>query len=239
VKEQELVLDVKKLSSGYGKLRVVEDVSLSISQAESVGLIGRNGSGKTTLLKTVMGLIPAETGTITVQGKELSRKGAWTRSSAGIGYVPQGRLVFPRLSVEDNLILGATSYKGKLAESMDYVHALFPVLASIGDRRAGALSGGQQQILAIGRALMSKPKLLILDEPTEGIQPSIILEIAEALRRLSKDAGVALLVVEQRFDFLSRIADHAFVMDRGQIVDEMPFDRLAKDIELQQKYLGV
>ena len=233
------VLDIRGLSGGYGKLRVVDGVDMTISENEAIGLIGRNGSGKTTLLKIIMGLLPAQAGSISIAGEDLSRKGAWTRCPRGIGYVPQGRLVFPRLSVEDNLALGATSFKGRISDSYESVYELFPVLHAIRARRAGALSGGQQQILAIGRALMSKPKLLILDEPTEGIQPSIIIEIAESLKRLSRETGVALLVVEQRLDFLNRVADHAHIMDRGSIVERLPFDELSRSPELQQKYLGV
>lgn len=233
------VLDIRGVSSGYGKLMVVKGVEMTIAENETVGLIGRNGSGKTTLLKTIMGLLPAQSGSISVEGEELARKGAWTRCRRGIGYVPQGRLIFPRLSVEDNLALGASSYKGKISDSYESVYELFPLLGAIKDRRAGALSGGQQQILAIGRALMSKPKLLILDEPTEGIQPSIIIQIAESLKLLSSEMGVALLVVEQRLDFLNRVADYAHIMDRGQIVERLPFAELSGSPELQQKYLGV
>jgi urea ABC transporter ATP-binding protein UrtE len=233
------VLDIRGVSAGYGKLKVVDGVDIVIAENESIGLIGRNGSGKTTLLKTIMGLLPAQTGSISVGGVDLTRKGAWSRCPQGIGYVPQGRLVFPRLSVEDNLALGASSSKERISDSFASVYELFPVLRSIKDRRAGALSGGQQQILAVGRALMSKPRLIILDEPTEGIQPSIIIEIAESLRHLSRERGVALLVVEQRLDFLSRVADHAHIMDRGAIVERLPFDELSRSTELQQKYLGV
>ena len=233
------VLEVRGLSSGYGKLKVVDDVDFAIAEHETIGLIGRNGSGKTTLLKTVMGLLPLQGGSIVVGGTDVTRKGAWSRCPLGIGYVPQGRLVFPRLSVEDNLALGATVSKGRIVDAFTSVYDVFPVLRSIRERRAGALSGGQQQILAVGRALMSNPRLLILDEPTEGIQPSIIIEIAESLKRLSAERGVALLVVEQRLDFLSRVTDHANVMDRGRIVERLPFAELTASPELQQKYLGV
>ncbi len=233
------VLEVVGLSSGYGKLNVVNGVDLNIGESEAIGLIGRNGSGKTTLLKAVMGLLPAISGTVSVAGVDLTRKGAWTRCSLGIGYVPQGRLIFPRLSVEDNLALGATVSKHRISETYASVFELFPVLRDIRDRRAGTLSGGQQQILAIGRALMSRPRLLILDEPTEGIQPSIVKEIAESLRHLSRERDVALLVVEQRLDFLSRVAGDALVMDRGSIVERLPFATLSGSAELQQKYLGV
>jgi urea ABC transporter ATP-binding protein UrtE len=233
------VLDVAGLSAGYGKLNVVDGVDLHIAERETIGLIGRNGSGKTTLLKAMMGLLPAHAGTITVAGVDVTRKAAWARCPLGIGYVPQGRLIFPRLSVEDNLALGATTSKERISDAFTSVYELFPVLRDINQRRAGTLSGGQQQILAVGRALMSRPRLLILDEPTEGIQPSIIIEIAESLRHLSQDRGVALLVVEQRLDFLSRIADHAHVMDRGKIVERLPFSQLSDSLELQQKYLGV
>lgn len=237
--QKNAVLNISNLSAGYGKLLVIKDIELTVFENETIGLVGRNGSGKTTLLKAIMGLVPAESGAISVRGEDLAQKGAWTRCPRGIGYVPQGRFVFPRLSVEDNLALGASVLKGKISNSYESVYELFPVLKAIKDRRAGALSGGQQQILAVGRALMSQPKLLILDEPTEGIQPSIIIEIAESLKLLSSEMGVALLVVEQRLDFLAKVVDNIRVMDHGQIVDRLPIAELSGNTELQQKYLGV
>ena len=227
------------VSVAYGRITVVEDVSLDVPQGAAIGLIGRNGAGKTTFLKAVMGLLPLRAGSVSFAGTALSGRPAWARCPLGIGYVPQGRLVFPRLSVEDNLALGAMATKASYSERSSFVLDLFPILKDLLQRRAGSLSGGQQQVLAIGRALMSNPRLLILDEPTEGIQPSIIIDIAEKLAYLSRELQLSLLVVEQRLDFLAQVVTHAAIMDRGRLVDELPCQDLVDDHALQREYLGV
>ena len=180
-------------------------------------LLGRNGVGKTTLLRCVMGVVPAKSGSIAWRGAPLSKLPTYARVAQGLAYVPQGRDIFPRLSVEENLLVGAASRKAppKIPER---IYDLFPVLKDMRARRGGDLSGGQQQQLAIGRALMSEPQLLILDEPTEGIQPSIIQDIGRTLRQLVEEMQMTVLLVEQYYDFAKAIADHYWVMSRGEIV---------------------
>lgn len=233
------LLQVTGLSAGYGKLRVIHDVDFSVMQGEALGIIGRNGMGKTTLMKTIMGLLPIRQGAVTFKGKDLTHAAASQRCPLGIGYVPQGRLIFPRLTVEDNLATGVVATNHAFSRRLKQVLDVFPVLSGLLRRRGGSLSGGQQQILSIGRALMSDPKMLILDEPTEGIQPSIITEIGQSLRYLSRDTGVSVLVVEQRLDFLQLVAQDALIMDRGLIMARTSCETLVNDLELQHQYLGV
>jgi urea transport system ATP-binding protein len=210
------MLSVSRLDVAYGQSQVLWDVDLDVSAGELVCLMGRNGVGKTTLLKTAMGLLPARRGRVTFDGTEITGWSPDRRARAGIGYVPQGREIFPRLTVEENLrmaLLG-TGRAGALDEPLE----LFPALAPLLRRQGGVLSGGEQQMLAIGRALLTKPKLLMLDEPTEGIQPSIILEIEEALRRIKRELGLAILLVEQYLDFAERLADKYVIMAKGAVV---------------------
>jgi urea transport system ATP-binding protein len=210
------MLSVSRLDVAYGQSQVLWDVDLDVSAGELVCLMGRNGVGKTTLLKTAMGLLPARRGRVSFDGTEITGWSPDRRARAGIGYVPQGREIFPRLTVEENLrmaLLG-TGRAGALDEPLE----LFPALAPLLRRQGGVLSGGEQQMLAIGRALLTKPKLLMLDEPTEGIQPSIILEIEEALRRIKRELGLAILLVEQYLDFAERLADKYVIMAKGAVV---------------------
>jgi urea transport system ATP-binding protein len=186
-------------------------VGFEVPAGKVTALLGRNGVGKTTLLKTLMGLVPARSGKITFENRELTRATPHVRARAGLGYVPQGREIFPRLSVEENLLMAAPRIPERIFQ-------LFPVLKSMLGRRGGDLSGGQQQQLAIGRALAMKPRLLILDEPTEGIQPSIIKEIERAIRTLAATGEMAILLVEQYYDFARSLADQYLVMERGEIV---------------------
>jgi urea transport system ATP-binding protein len=210
------MLTVERLDVAYGGSQVVWGVDLSVGFGEVVCLMGRNGVGKTTLLKTVMGLLPARAGRITFGGADITRWSADRRARAGIGYVPQGREIFPHLSVEENLRVAQLGCgRGR---DMDDVLDLFPALRRLLTRKGGVLSGGEQQMLAIGRALLTRPKLLILDEPTEGIQPSIILEIEDAIRRIKTDLGLAVLLVEQYLDFAERLADAYVIMAKGAVV---------------------
>jgi urea transport system ATP-binding protein len=202
---------VEGLNQYYGGSHILRDVSFEVPAGKVTALLGRNGVGKTTLLKTLMGLVPARTGTIRFNGKDLNRVKPHDRARAGLGYVPQGREIFPRLTVHENLLMGA-------AKIPDRVFELFPVLRQMLGRRGGDLSGGQQQQLAIGRALAMQPRLLILDEPTEGIQPSIIKEIERAIRTLAATGEMAILLVEQYYDFARSLADQYLVMERGEIV---------------------
>ena len=202
---------VETLNQYYGGSHILRNVGFEVPAGKVTALLGRNGVGKTTLLKTLMGLVPARSGKITFENRELTRATPHVRARAGLGYVPQGREIFPRLSVEENLLMAAPRIPERIFQ-------LFPVLKSMLGRRGGDLSGGQQQQLAIGRALAMQPRLLILDEPTEGIQPSIIKEIERAIRTLAATGEMAILLVEQYYDFARSLADQYLVMERGEIV---------------------
>jgi urea transport system ATP-binding protein len=204
-------LVVKELNQYYGGSHILRNVSFEVPGGKVTALLGRNGVGKTTLLKTLMGLVPARTGEILFENKNLTRAKPYERARAGLGYVPQGREIFPRLSVEENLLMGAKRIPAAIFD-------MFPVLRTMLGRRGGDLSGGQQQQLAIGRALALAPRLLILDEPTEGIQPSIIKDIERAIRTLAAAGDMAILLVEQYYDFARSLADQYLVMERGEIV---------------------
>ena len=211
------MLEVKNIQQYYGGSHILRDVSLQAHPGKVTVLLGRNGVGKTTLLKSLMGLVAIKTGTIAFDGKSLERATPYERARAGIGYVPQGREIFARLSVEDNLRMGL-AYKNASEPIPSELYELFPVLKQMLGRRGGDLSGGQQQQLAIARALAAKPKLLILDEPTEGIQPSIIKDIGRVIRMLADRGDMAILLVEQYYDFAEELADDYLVMERGQII---------------------
>ena len=202
---------VEGLNQYYGGSHILRDVSFELPAGKVTALLGRNGVGKTTLLKTLMGLVPARTGRVSFENRDLTKASPHLRARAGLGYVPQGREIFPRLTVRENLVMGA-------ARIPERVFELFPVLRQMLARRGGDLSGGQQQQLAIGRALAMKPRLLILDEPTEGIQPSIIKEIERVIRALAATGEMAILLVEQYYDFARSLADQYLVMERGEIV---------------------
>lgn len=211
------MLSIEALNQFYGGSHILRNVSLTAETGKLTVLLGRNGVGKTTLLRCLMGVVPAKSGGIAWQGRALEALPSYARVGAGLVYVPQGRDIFPRLTVEENLLVGAASRKGR-AKIPDRIYELFPVLKDMKLRRGGDLSGGQQQQLAIGRALMSEPRLLILDEPTEGIQPSIIQDIGRTLRQLVDEAGMTILLVEQYYDFARSIADNYWVMSRGEVI---------------------
>ena len=202
---------VKGLNQYYGGSHILRDVSFEVPAGKVTALLGRNGVGKSTLLRTLMGLVPARSGEVLFENKNLTRARPYERARAGLGYVPQGREIFPRLSVEENLLMGAKRIPAAIFD-------MFPVLKTMLARRGGDLSGGQQQQLAIGRALALAPRLLILDEPTEGIQPSIIKDIERAIRTLAAAGDMAILLVEQYYDFARSLADQYLVMERGEIV---------------------
>jgi urea transport system ATP-binding protein len=210
------MLSISGLDVAYGQSQVLWSVDLDVRAGELVCLMGRNGVGKTTLLKTTIGLLPARGGRVTFDGSDITTWSADRRARAGVGYVPQGREIFPHLSVEENLRMALLGC-GRAA-SLDEPLTLFPALKPLLARKGGVLSGGEQQMLAIGRALLTKPKLLMLDEPTEGIQPSIILEIEEALRRIKAELKLAVLLVEQYLDFAERLADKYVIMAKGAVV---------------------
>jgi len=211
------MLAVAQLNQFYGGSHILRDLSFEVPAGKVTALLGRNGVGKTTLLRTLMGVIPAKTGSIRFGEKDLSATKPYERVRAGIGYVPQGREIFPRLTVEENLRMGlATRPMG--SEIPPRIFEMFPVLKQMMRRRGGDLSGGQQQQLAIGRALAAGPRLLILDEPTEGIQPSIIKDIERAIRTLAETGEMAILLVEQYYEFARSLANQYLVMERGEIV---------------------
>ena len=213
------MLQVDKLHQYYGGSHILRGLSFDVKVGEVTCLLGRNGVGKTTLLKCLMGLLPAKEGVVNWEGKAITTLKPHQRVHAGIAYVPQGREIFGRLTVEENLLMGLSRFPGSEAKEVPgFIYELFPVLLQMKQRRGGDLSGGQQQQLAIGRALASRPRLLILDEPTEGIQPSIIQDIGRALRLLVDEFGMTVLLVEQYYEFARHLADHYVVMSRGEVV---------------------
>jgi urea transport system ATP-binding protein len=217
------VLTIETLNQFYGGSHILRDVSLDVPAGACTVLLGRNGVGKTTLLKTAMGLVPARSGSVRLDGQDISRLAPYQRVRLGIGYVPQGREIFNRLTVEENLLMGLAPLGGRAARRVpEHILETFPVLKQMLKRRGGDLSGGQQQQLAIGRALAANPRLLILDEPTEGIQPSIIKEIGAVIRALVAKSRMAVLLVEQYYDFAESLADAYAVMSRGRITHSGP-----------------
>jgi len=211
------MLSVQKVNQYYGGSHILRDVSFEVPAGKCTTLLGRNGVGKTTLLRCLMGLLPIRSGEIRLASNNIASLAPYARASLGLGYVPQGRDIFPRLTVAENLEMGlATQKRGAGVPS--YIFEMFPVLKDMLGRRGGDLSGGQQQQLAIGRALTLRPNLLILDEPTEGIQPSIIKDIGTAIRKLTSSGEMAILLVEQYYDFAKALADHYVVMSRGEVV---------------------
>ncbi len=213
------MLTVSGLNQYYGGSHILRGVSFEVQPGEVTCLLGRNGVGKSTLLKCLMGLIAARSGEVRFQDKNITRLKPHQRVRAGMAYVPQGREIFPRLTVEENLLMGLSRFSGRDARTVpDEIYALFPVLHEMKQRRGGDLSGGQQQQLAIGRALACRPQLLILDEPTEGIQPSVIKQIGAVIGELAKRGDMAILLVEQFYDFAAELADSYLVMSRGEII---------------------
>ena len=224
------MIQIEQLNQYYGESHILWDVSLAIPAGSCTCLMGRNGVGKTTLLKTLMGILPAASGSLRFEDLELTSRPAELRARLGIGYVPQGREVFPQLSVEENLRIGLPARRDGRRAIPDAVFDFFPVLKQMLGRRGGDLSGGQQQQLAIGRALVLDPKLLILDEPTEGIQPNIVQEIGDILLRLNHEQGLTILLVEQKLPFARRVADAFAVMEKGSVVAEGPIAGLTDEI---------
>jgi urea transport system ATP-binding protein len=211
------MLSIKNVNQYYGGSHILRDVSLDAKLGEVTVILGRNGVGKTTLLKSLMGLVAIKTGSIEFDGKAIQQRTPYERARAGIGFVPQGREIFARLTVQENLRMGLATKAGGTPIPQE-LYELFPVLKQMLHRRGGDLSGGQQQQLAIARALASRPKLLVLDEPTEGIQPSIIKDIGRVIRMLADRGDMAIVLVEQYYDFAQELADAYVVMERGEIV---------------------
>ncbi len=213
------MLEVNTINQYYGGSHILRDVSLTAPVGECSVVLGRNGVGKTTLLKCLMGVLPIKSGQILLDGKDISKLSPENRVRAGMAYVPQGRDIFSTLTVEENILIGMAKFKGSKAKKVpNHLYEIFPVLDEMSQRRGGDLSGGQQQQLAIARALASEPRVLILDEPTEGIQPSIIKYIGRVSRRLADQGDMAIILVEQFYDFAEELADNYTVMARGQVI---------------------
>ncbi|HPA91884.1 MAG TPA: urea ABC transporter ATP-binding subunit UrtE [Quisquiliibacterium sp.] len=229
------MLRVTDLYTAYGQSEVLHGLSFEARANETVAIMGRNGMGKTTLFKSLIGMIPSKSGRIEVAGQDVARDESHRRVAKGIAFVPQGRMIFPTLTVEENILTGLENAKVKRIP--DDVYALFPVLFDMRKRRGGNLSGGQQQQLAIARALVTDPKVLLLDEPTEGIQPSIIKDIARALNEIRKTRGIAIVVSEQVLSFAMDVADRLFVIEGGRLVHESA--RADTDVSRIKQYLSV
>ena len=234
------MLRFENVSAAYGQSPVLFGVNLEVGDGEAVTLIGRNGVGKTTLLRTIAGLHPLTAGRMFLNGEEVTRAPAYARARAGLAYVPQGRGLFGHLTVHENLLMGLPALSGRETvkrEVSDLVYDLFPLCRDMAGRPAGNLSGGQQQQVAIGRALVAQPRLLLLDEPTEGIQPSIVAEIEAALTRVRRELGLAVLLVEQYLDFAWAFADRYYVMQKGEVVETGVTG--VTPVQGVQRYLGV
>lgn len=231
------MLHIEKLNQFYGQSHILWDIDFKIRQGSCACLMGRNGVGKTTLLKCVMGLLPSRTGEIGFNNQSLNKLNTEQRARIGLGYVPQGREIFPLLTVEENLKISLGARKDKAKHVPDHIYELFPVLKDMRQRRGGDLSGGQQQQLAIGRALVLEPQLLILDEPTEGIQPNIVREIGEVIRKLNSQHGMTVLLVEQKLPFARAFATDFHILNKGRMVAEGEIGQLSD--EIVKEYLSV
>jgi urea transport system ATP-binding protein len=227
------MLHIQNLNQFYGGSHILWDVTMSVPAGSCTCLMGRNGMGKTTLLKCIMGLLPSVSGEVRYDGSDIRRVAADRRAALGIGYVPQGREIFSQLTVEENLRIGLSARRNKTRDIPEQIFELFPVLKKMLRRRGGDLSGGQQQQLAIGRAMVLEPKLLILDEPTEGIQPNIVHEIGDIILRLNKEAKLTVLLVEQKLPFARRVASEFRVIDKGRIVASGGIDALTDELVRQ------
>ncbi len=232
------MLEVRGLRAAYGRIPILYGIDLEIGAGEVVGILGHNGMGKTTLMKTLIGLVPATDGSIVFDGVDVTRERADRRARRGMGYVPQGREIFPRLSVRENLRMAALAAGGSDESAVDEVLADFPRLEPLLDREGSALSGGEQQILAIARCLCTRPRLILLDEPTEGIQPSIVEQIAENLAALRAARGLTVVLVEQNLDFTAALSTRVLLIQKGEIVRALAPESL-RDSEIIEEFVGV
>ena len=231
------LLRINNLRGGYGGKPILQGVDLDVNEGEITAIIGRNGVGKSTLIKSIIGLLPASGGSIRFADQEIGRLPAHARARLGLGYVPQGRDVFPRLSVEENLLVGFSQGRGGSAD-LDWVHEHLPILRERRGQAAGTLSGGQQQQLAIGRVLVGKPRLLLLDEPSEGIQPSIVQDIGRLIVDVNRRTGLTVILVEQNIDMIRAMAQRCLVLDKGRIIIELTHDML-DDRDIVRRHLAL
>ena len=232
------MLELDGVTASYDMTPILRDVDLAGDRGEIVGVMGKNGVGKTTLMKTVMGLLEPDAGTVTYDGQDVTHDSADERARAGIGYIPQGRDVFPKLTVEQNIKMGETINTADSETLYDTVYDYFPILEERSGQQAGQMSGGEQQMLAIARALISNPDLLLLDEPSEGIQPSIVDQISQDMQDINEELGTTILFVEQNLGVIREMADRCYAMERGEIVDEVGPATLA-DEDAIAEYLAV
>ncbi len=233
-----MILSTSDLRSGYATGDVLQDVAITVARGEVVGVLGRNGAGKTTLMKTLIGLLPVRAGQILFRDEDVSRLSADERARLGIGYVPQGRGIFPDMTVRDNLRMGGLINSAKRSLDFDLVFGYFPFLRERLAQRGGTLSGGQQAMLAIARALIGSPDLLLLDEPSDGVQPSIVQEIGEFIKSLNSDQALTVLIVEQNIDLMQTVATRAYALDKGRVVAEVERESLL-DTEKVAEFLAI
>ncbi len=226
------LLSASDLRSGYATGDVLQGFDLSVRRGEVVGVLGRNGVGKSTLMRTLIGLLPVRTGRIVYRDTDVTRLGADRRAQMGIGYVPQGRGIFPQMTVLDNLRMGCQINSRQSRPDLEFVYAHFPFLRDRARQRGGTLSGGQQAMLAIARALINKPEFLLLDEPSDGVQPSIVKEIGALIESVSRERDLTVLIVEQNIDLVQTVAGRAYVLDKGRVVAELDRDALANTDEV-------
>ena len=231
------MLSLSHISFSYGLVQILDDVSIEVPKAKVVCIMGRNGVGKTTLMRNIVGLEKASKGSVTLDGRDISKVPARRRAQSGLALVPQGRMIFPRLSVKENLEVGLSARTDGRRTIPEEIYELFPVLKEMGARQGGNLSGGQQQQLAIGRALVGEPRVLLLDEPTEGIQPNIIQAIGQVLLRLVSEKEMTVVLVEQYVDFIKEFGDHFYIMNRGRVVANGDTPQLSEAIV--QQHLSV
>ncbi len=233
-----MILEVSQLAAGYGRIPILSGVTFEVAEGEFVGVLGHNGMGKTTLMRALMGYLPATAGRVAFAGADMTRAEPYLRARAGMGYVPQGREIFPGLSVLDNLRMGAVARSAPEGPAIEAALAEFPRLKRLMGRPGGALSGGEQQLLALARCLVGRPKLILLDEPTEGIQPSIIDEMVETLLRLRERGGLTMILVEQNLEFIAALSQRVLIIQKGAIVRTARPDEL-HDHGLIHEFIGV